>query len=201
MPDNSLPPGLYRKPSGDVAAYPTIRVLADPSLSDGERREAEDALYVSPRDYERMRVEVCETEKGEEVGGRVHVRANPLDPEVSSLVDALNAIPTVRTTESCCGHGTEPLRVFFEVEDMAWLYVVGRAIDRNYGGYGFRCELTTTDLPERPVGFVLVTDTDDPLRGPPLLGQAAYEAADALAGRIRDLLTRDGVLRHFNLRA
>lgn len=110
---------------------------------------------------------------------------------VAALEEALRAIPgvTVQPWRPTPQHAsTQPLLVFFEVEDPRWLYLVGRAVDRNYGGYGFRCELSTTDLPEHAVGYLLTSEAGG-LRGPALLGRAAYPAAAALAARIRFLLS------------
>lgn len=118
----------------------------------------------------------------------------------ANLVRSLETIPgvVIRCVDS--GRGRGPLMVFFDIKDHRWLYVIGRACDRNYGGYGFRCELSTTDLPERPVGFVLWTDTAlNDLRGPPLKGREAYRAANALALRILDILYNSSVLEHFGL--
>lgn len=185
-----LPPGLYYKPSGAVAAYPTILTKADPSLVDGDVRYEENCKYVSQVEYDRLLARADPMEDP----------AQDLDPEVGSLVAALNEIPTVRTTSSCCGHGRDPVMVFFDVGDMRWLYVIGRALDRNYGGYGFRCELSTCDLPERPVGFLLLSETgEQDLRGPSLQGEEAYRAADALAKRIREILASPHILSHFGL--
>jgi hypothetical protein len=36
-----------------------------------------------------------------------------MDDECVALCDALNTLPGVATTESCCGHGIHPFRVFF----------------------------------------------------------------------------------------
>ena len=187
--DPKLPFGTYRKPSGALAAYPLLRIEVDAALQEGQRRETLAVRYVSQAEYDRLLKRAQEQ------------AAPPLDPEVRPLVEALNAIPTVRATSSCCGHGAAPVRVFFDVGDMAWLYVIGRAIDRNYGGYGFRCELVTHDLPERPVGFMLVSETggNGDLRGPSLQGQDAYQAADALATRIRAIMSSDHILQHFGL--
>ena len=38
-----------------------------------------------------------------------------LDPECVALCDALNRLPGVRTTESCCGHGEAPFWIWFMV--------------------------------------------------------------------------------------
>jgi len=39
-----------------------------------------------------------------------------MDPECVALCDVLNAMPGVRTFESCCGHGIRPFRIWFEVD-------------------------------------------------------------------------------------
>lgn len=36
-----------------------------------------------------------------------------IDPDCVTLCDALNACPGIKTFESCCGHRTEPFRVWF----------------------------------------------------------------------------------------
>ena len=36
-----------------------------------------------------------------------------LDPEVLSLCRAMNAFAGIFTTQSCCGHGREPFRIWF----------------------------------------------------------------------------------------
>jgi hypothetical protein len=46
----------------------------------------------------------------------------PLDPECLALCVALNEVPGIETTWSCCGHGTEPFRIRFDadcLEDLA----------------------------------------------------------------------------------
>jgi hypothetical protein len=39
-----------------------------------------------------------------------------MDPECIPLCDALNALPGIRTTESCCGHGEDPHRIWFDAD-------------------------------------------------------------------------------------
>ena len=36
-----------------------------------------------------------------------------MDRECIRICDAMNALPGIRTCESCCGHGEEPHRIFF----------------------------------------------------------------------------------------
>jgi hypothetical protein len=117
-----------------------------------------------------------------------------------ALCEALAEVPGLTVTTSSAGGGQAPLLVFFTVVDSRWLYVVGRAIDRNYGGFGFRCELATSDLPDRPVSYLLTTEAGG-LRGPELRGRPAYLAAKHLARRIRWLLSPEAksIRDHFHL--
>src|SRR5208337_4506476 len=39
-----------------------------------------------------------------------------MDPECIALCDALNEIPKIATTESCCGHGKRNFLVFFTTD-------------------------------------------------------------------------------------
>ncbi len=39
-----------------------------------------------------------------------------MDAEVIAFCDALNAIPGITTTESCCGHGRGPFKVWFRAK-------------------------------------------------------------------------------------
>ncbi len=95
-------------------------------------------------------------------------------------------------------HFGEGLRVFFSVAESPWLYVVGRAIDRNYGGYGFRVELVSTDIPADAVGHCLtmIDAGDSDLRASTA---DPFTAALALALRLHYILDNEHVLRHFGL--
>jgi hypothetical protein len=62
-----------------------------------------------------------------------------MDPECMPLCDALNALPGIRTTESCCGHNERPFLVIFSAEQVESLrpilkaaYGSGWHIDANW---------------------------------------------------------------------
>jgi len=38
-----------------------------------------------------------------------------IDSEIRDLVIALNTIPALKTTCSCCGHDKEPIRIWFDI--------------------------------------------------------------------------------------
>lgn len=49
--------------------------------------------------------------------GWIRDQINRLDPECVKLCVALNKLPGIRTTESCCGHGKEKFHIWFDVTD------------------------------------------------------------------------------------
>ena len=125
-----------------------------------------------------------------------------MDEECINVCTAMNLIPGVRTRGSCCGHGEDWFSVFFDVspEHFRWMIILSKTVDRNYGGYGFRVELSHSDMDTPEVGFRLVSDIqENDLRGPGLKGEPAYKAADALADRIRELLQHKPMLKGFSL--
>jgi hypothetical protein len=44
-----------------------------------------------------------------------------LDPECLALCVALNKMPGIQTTDSCCGHGKNPYWIFFQPTNLASL--------------------------------------------------------------------------------
>lgn len=98
-----------------------------------------------------------------------------MDHECVPLCDALNALPGVRTVESCCGHIDQPFRVWFRVEqgaEDAFLPLLVRSL-----GSGW--------LLKKNAGCYERTHMDFMLEGPKGFfgyGQAAL-LADRLQGR------------------
>ena len=70
-----------------------------------------------------------------------------MDKECIPLCDALNSLPDVETTESCCGHCKDRFRIFFNCIDTYSLSVIVRSFDRRYSGthLEWKIELTTID--------------------------------------------------------
>lgn len=84
-----------------------------------------------------------------------------LDPEVARLVAALNALPGIETTESCCGHGINPFRIWFNVTDYTarGLVTITRVMCPRYGGSPlFKVILCHGDVPQRQVIYLLEGD-------------------------------------------
>lgn len=128
---------------------------------------------------------------------RVHI-------DIGNLLIALQRVPGLTVTDFPKVISTrpriEPFLIFFCVEDPRWLYVVGRAVDRNYGGWGFRVELSTCDSPQHPVGFALmpVLAGEPDLRAPDINRPGA--AVRALTQRLNEIMDNVRVLEHFGLK-
>ena len=57
-----------------------------------------------------------------------------LDKECLSLCVALNKMPGIRTTESCCGHGQQPYRIFFQPDNLESLPELLYWLDKCHSG-------------------------------------------------------------------
>lgn len=70
-----------------------------------------------------------------------------MDKECIHICDALNSIPDVRTTESCCGHCKDRFRIFFTCDNPHSLAIIARVFDRRYIGTSqpWYVELQTKD--------------------------------------------------------
>ena len=108
-----------------------------------------------------------------------------IDPEVINLVNAINTVPGLETTESCCGHGKESFIIFFRCNKSSNLTPVARSVDRRYSKHGhgpgpqyigWRLLLQMNDNPADPITFLL-TSWDN-------YGETAYSEANLLAARI-----------------
>jgi len=82
-----------------------------------------------------------------------------MDYECVPLCNALNAIPGIRTVESCCGHSKTEFMIWFVLHDRSkvrYLNVVARVFDRRYGGIpGWTCQLDNHDLPKDTPFFLV----------------------------------------------
>lgn len=58
-----------------------------------------------------------------------------IDKECKLLCDALNLLPGVETSESCCGHKTNNYRIWFKCNDPKVLAYLARFMSHNYYNY------------------------------------------------------------------
>jgi hypothetical protein len=106
----------------------------------------------------------------------MNLRDDPaMDAECLAICEALNTIPGITTTSSCCGHGMDPFKIWFVAERLEDLPAALYYFDRCHSGrVGWSVE-ATTDCGMSSVTFVAV--------GP--VGEQAYQDAEAIAGKIR----------------
>ncbi len=78
-----------------------------------------------------------------------------LDREVKHLCTAMNRLPGIVTTESCCGHGKQPYRIWFWCESItsAGLRTLARATCDRY--YGMQWQISIDHGDVTPVHFLL----------------------------------------------
>ena len=88
-----------------------------------------------------------------------------MDPEVIKLCKAINALPSLNTYLSCCGHGQTPFRIWFHldknIQNLQGLFFLTRCCDKRYWKYGdeWSISLSISDTYESegryPVNFML----------------------------------------------
>lgn len=101
-----------------------------------------------------------------------------LDPECLALCVALNALPGIRTIESCCGHGTDPFRIWLRADSLEDLPAVAWHLDWCHVGFEHWRLVAQTDCGMSPISFVV--------EGP----AGAYGEADSIAAQIMACVTQ-----------
>ena len=99
-----------------------------------------------------------------------------MDKECIALCDILNSDPGISTAESCCGHGKQPFRIWFEAETVESLCALAMGCNCNYCNHiGWRIEVNHSESPNRALFM---------LEGP--VGEEAYSAIADIAKTIAD---------------
>ena len=80
-----------------------------------------------------------------------------IDTECINLCDAMNNMPGIKTTESCCGHCKERFMIFFECTDFKSLSILARAFDRRYSGTDILWEITAETCDSQPNNQFMVS--------------------------------------------
>jgi len=125
-----------------------------------------------------------------------------MDPEVLGLCNALNALPGISTTESCCGHGREKFSIFFQTYGRCHkegLFFLARCIDRRYWKHGHHWEATLVvgdTYPQQeprlglPVSYILACEVK---------GEEAYKQAEDLVRNLNHHLNHANFIKAFEL--
>lgn len=114
-------------------------------------------------------------------------RFNPRDPkldrQVRALCVAMNRLPGIATTGSCCGHNRYPYRIWFGVTDFdeRGFVTLARVTCPRYYPEGWKILLDHGDLPDQQVAFLLEGR----------VGRRAYRDAGRLAGHINEIVDRE----------
>lgn len=69
-----------------------------------------------------------------------------MDEECIDLVAKLNSLKNVQTTESCCGHLTEPYRIWFRCNNFVRLAKLYRCVNKNYSDGKWCIEVDGSDV-------------------------------------------------------
>jgi len=123
-----------------------------------------------------------------------------MDPEVVDLCIALNQLPGVITTESCSGHGEQPLQIWFKVDGridpkLRGLFFLTRCTDRRYWqhGYEWKISLSVSDTiidGILPTMFLLESEAK---------GEDAYSQAKDLIKNMDHHLNHDNFKKYFDI--
>ena len=101
-----------------------------------------------------------------------------IDPECMALTKAINSLPGLRTTESCCGHGKTPYRIWLVATELCCLPRLCWWLNRMHGGeIGWRLLVEMSEADKTHVDFIV----EGPIEGPDI---DAYAQADRLAAII-----------------
>ncbi len=97
-----------------------------------------------------------------------------MDPECIPLCDAINRAPGLQTTESCCGHGRSPFRIWFRVTDPVNFSMLLYFLVPCHVGFRWTCQ-AQTDCAMSPVRYYIESLVK---------GEEAYKQANVIAEEI-----------------
>jgi len=106
-----------------------------------------------------------------------------MDKECVPLCDALNALPGIRTIESCCGHSKHSFRVYFLVDGTSSMQ-----------GLFFLTRLSVADVVHDgilPTVFCLSSG--------PAKGQEAYDQVSSLIDNVNHHLNHANFIKEFGI--
>lgn len=111
---------------------------------------------------------------------------------LKEMVDTLGEIPgfSVQHTFFDLARGQIVSIFDLKYDHIHWMYVLARALDLRYGGFGWTLEPQASDMPPEPIYWLLRER-----HGP----NGRMAAITGLTERIREILKRGGTLRHFGL--
>lgn len=120
-----------------------------------------------------------------------------MDPQCIDICNALNSLPGIETTESCCGHNKNSFMIFFKVKNSKQgLFFLTRCVDRRYWRYGndWTLELNVGDMfidKHLPITYFLHSGN--------IKGQKAYKQIKDLVENMEHHLNHKGFIEGFKI--
>lgn len=99
-----------------------------------------------------------------------------MDAECIELCEAMNLLPGIQTIESCCGHGTDNYRIWFQAAGLKYLPRLIYWFSPCHSGIYHWQVIAHTDCGMSPVTFMLEGT----------IGEQAYAESKELARLIRE---------------
>src|SRR5574337_2080209 len=93
-----------------------------------------------------------------------------MDVECIAICDAINRIPGLHTTESCCGHGKERFRIFLDIENLNVLSKLLFWCYPRHIGFRWNCMIEAYD--RNKICIWIESES---------LGEVAYREAETIA--------------------
>ena len=121
-----------------------------------------------------------------------------IDPEIVELLNTLNALPGIETFESCIGHGTSSVKIWFKVVDPngVGLFILTRCADFRYWKYGDEWDINLS------IGDQIINDIlpiHYMLHSGDEMGELAYSQMKSLIDNLNDHMNHEGFMKGFNL--
>jgi len=104
-----------------------------------------------------------------------------IDPECVDLCRAMNALPGIKTTESCCGHGRSSYNVYFHADNLDCLPALLYWFDPCHCGFADWWVTVLTDCAMRPAYFCMEGPT----------GEIAYQQSKDIARLIEQYVRQE----------
>lgn len=125
-----------------------------------------------------------------------------MDKDVIELCDAINALPSLHTTESCSGHGKRPFQIWIRCDgkSMQGLFFLTRCVDRRYFQHGWGIYLEVSDVFKDgilPTNFVL--GSTNSWSNEKIKGKKAYSQAKDLVKNMNHHLNHENFMKGYNL--
>ena len=114
-------------------------------------------------------------------GGKVQAVPDVIDTDCVALVAAVNRLPGVHTTSSCCGHGQDPYRIFLRADSFQALRALTYWLRTCHCGRAGWSLVVETDCSMSPVGFIIEAGIVNPWRGEPRAYEEIREGAESIA--------------------